>query len=182
MRNPVLLFTILLSVFSVSIPAQEQTWSYKDWNVAAEDGLIRYFTRGSVVNGHKLGFVKQAGECDIDLLIIEWSNNRPLSEDLEGTDATLRFRVGKEAFPVDTRVRAVYNVNPLLTLVMFSDFVAGPPLINLFKKEDRVDVELVSYTDDFDITKDQFSLVGYTAALLKAKEICESMTADQALR
>ncbi|MDA9155515.1 hypothetical protein N9N95_00990, partial [Methylophilaceae bacterium] len=41
---------------------------YEDWEVDTYNNIVRYSTHGSIVHGHRFGWIKKAGNCDTDIL------------------------------------------------------------------------------------------------------------------
>ena len=41
---------------------------YEDWEVDRYNNIVRYSTHGSIVHGHRFGWIKKAGNCDTDIL------------------------------------------------------------------------------------------------------------------
>ena len=49
---------------------------YEDWEVDKYNNMVRYSTHGSIVHGHRFGWIKKAGNCDIDILATSISTQK----------------------------------------------------------------------------------------------------------
>jgi len=95
-------FVFILIVFMFALPfsyadaAESQEIKYKKWTVDFFiDDIIRYSTNGSVVNGHKFGWLIKPGACDVDVLYLAIStyksNAATLKHKLNGKIVPLKF-------------------------------------------------------------------------------------------
>ena len=171
---------ILLFCFAVVHQgnASELSWESKNWSVSgdSQDKDVYYIANGDVVHGHEFGFIKKAGNCNQDLLWISWTTYKKGIDSFKGNDAGIQFRISDAQFQLGIPLIAVVHVSPPLTVVIFSNFLAGDKWISLLKKGAAITVTIKSpkeLVSKFDITTDSFSLNGYTAARLKAREFCE---------
>ena len=46
---------------------QKEIDIYEDWEVDKYNNIVRYSTHGSIVHGHRFGWIKKAGNCDTDI-------------------------------------------------------------------------------------------------------------------
>ena len=104
----------------------------QDWEVIGT-GLIRYTTHGQVVHGHQFGFVKPPRQCDADVLWLSWSSHHPEAPTIRGADAVFAADVDGTKFKMGVRARIAEKPWSILTVVAFSDYFAGPKLIELLK-------------------------------------------------
>jgi len=168
----------LCFAFSHHANASEETWDYKDWSVSTKDNIARYITNGNAVHGHQFGFVKVAGGCRSDFLWISLSSHEKGMEDLEGRDAAIQMRVGDEQFQVEVPLVSVAELTPGINIALFTNFVAGDALISLLETGQQIAVAIVSpegLASKFDLPAETFSLNGFTAARLKARELCDGL-------
>lgn len=158
------------------------SWKHKDWSVNTQDTLVRYITNGNTIHGHQFGFIKRADNCNQDILWLSWSTYEKGMEDFKGSDATVQFSVDGTQFQIEISLLHVYEFTPVLTVVAFTNFVAGEKLISLLKKGHKIETAIISpkeLANKFDIPTDSFSLIGFTASRIKAKEFCEEMTTPE---
>lgn len=156
--------------------ANDKSWEYKDWNVSTHDKFVRYITNGDTVNGHQFGFIKMNENCNTDLLWISWSTYEDGIEAFKGSDATIQLRIGETKIQIEVPIISVRELTSSLKVIGFSNFVAGEKMISLLNKEHKIEVSIMAPKElvaKLDVTIDTFSLKGYTATMLKAKEFCE---------
>lgn len=173
------LLAILFGLMAANLVyANEQSWNFKDWHVSSQNGIVRYIANGTTVHGHQFGFIKKAKNCNQDLLWISWSTHEKGVDRFKGSYATLQLSVGDTKFQIEVALLTVYEVNRLLTLVAFTNFVAGEKLISLLETGDNIQVTIISPNElvsKFDIVTDTFSLKGFSAVRSKAKKFCEGL-------
>jgi len=158
--------------------ASESLWEYKNWSVSSQDKVVRFITNGDVVHGHQFGFIKKAGNCNQDLLWISWSTYEKGIEGFKGGDAAIRFRVGDAQFQLDIPLITVHHFTPTFTVLAFTNLVVGDELISILEKGRKIEVTIISpagLSGKLDIPTDDFSLNGFIATRLKAREFCEGL-------
>lgn len=163
----------------------EQSWEYKNWSVSSHDNLVRYIARGDTVHGHEFGFIKMEGNCNQDLLWICWSTSKKGLNVFKDKEATICFRVGKTRFQIEIPLLSVVESQSGLTLLSFSNFIVGEKFISLLKKGQKIEVTILAPEElvtQLDIRRDTFSLNGFTATKLKAREFCETLSGTQSER
>ena len=155
-----------------------QTWSIaaaaSDWEVTGTD-LIRYSTHGEMVHGHQFGFVKLPGRCDVDILWLSWSSYNPAALSAKGANAIFAADVDGTKFKMEVRAKIAKTPWSILTIVAFSDFVAGPGLIELLKSGSKITLTIdgpESVNKLFDIKSDVFSLKGFGPSRHRAAQFC----------
>jgi hypothetical protein len=152
-------------------------WSSKDWSVTERlDGRIFYYTHGSKVWGHELGFIKTRGACGGDILWITYSSADKSVFAYIDQPTRFAFDVDGNQFTVDMAMLSVRTV--LLTQVMtFTNFLAGDRLIALMVKGHKATIKITSPKDlvgYLDTPEETFSLIGFTAARNKADAMCRA--------
>ena len=155
-------FLIAQSTFG-AIAAEAQ-----DWEVTGTD-LIRYSTHGQVVHAQKFAFVKPPGQCDTDVLWLSWSSHNEEALTVKGAEAIFAADVDGTEFEMEVRARIAEKPWPILTVVAFSDFVAGPKLIELLKSGSKITLTI----DGPDIKSDEFSLKGFGTSRQRAGQFCK---------
>ena len=68
---------------------QKEIDIYEDWEVDKYNNIVRYSTHGSIVHGHRFGWIKKAGNCDTDILattISTQKNNKDRLNDFKGRE------------------------------------------------------------------------------------------------
>jgi hypothetical protein len=73
---------------------QKEIDTYEDWEVDKYNNIVRYSTHGSIVHGHRFGWIKKAGNCDTDILattISTQKNNKDRLNDFKGKNINLRI-------------------------------------------------------------------------------------------
>ncbi len=170
-------FLISLSTFG-SITADAE-----DWKITGTD-LVRYSTHGQIVHGHKFGFVKPPGRCDTDVLWLSWSSYNPEALSANGADAFFAADVDGTQFKIGVRARKAGKLTPILFVVAFSDFIAGPKLIELLKSSTEIKLTIDgpdSIAKLFDIKSDVFSLDGFEPSRQRATQFCKLAKLDRKL-
>jgi hypothetical protein len=180
MKKMILSLQILFLYFTFTHHAQagEESWKYKDWSVSNSDESVRYTTFGKTVWGHQFGFIRLAGKCNMDILWVSWSTAEKEVKSLKGIDATIQLRVGATKFQIEVPLAYVGKFNSALSIPIFTNFAAGDAMISLLETGQQIDIKFISpkrLVGKFDVLSDSFSLNGFTAARLKAREICERL-------
>ena len=161
---------------------------YEDWEVDKYNNIVRYSTHGSIVHGHRFGWIKKAGNCDIDILATSIStqkNNKDRLYDFKGESIDLRinFPQAKEEDPaiINTDLIGVFDF-ATLKIAFFGNFIQGQMFDSLMAYFNTIKIEVTNpHKIYFDIPSDEFSLNGYVAAKLKAKELCEDIVKTTSL-
>ena len=167
-------FLISMSTF-VSFTAGAE-----DWKITGTD-LVRYSTHGQIVHGHQFGFVKPPGRCDTDVIWLSWSSHTPEALSAKGADAVFAANVDGTQFKIGVRARTAGHLTPNLIVVAFSDFIAGPKLIELLKSSNQITLTIDgpdSIAKLFDIKSDVFSLDGFGSNRRRAMQFCELAKSD----
>lgn len=161
--------------------------SYKDWTVDKFDDLVWYATNGTAVHGHKFGWVKKAGNCSEDILYLTFSTTHEKKNILD--------KLKNNRLPIKVTFPEVDGVSHVMMaeLLSVSDFasmkvvtlsnVLKDPVFDLYMGGlHQIEIEIDSpYEYVFDIPVDNWSLDGYIAAKLKAKEMCEAISFQENL-
>ena len=183
-------FMFILIVFLFALPfsyanaADPQEIKYKNWTVDFFiDDIIRYSTNGSVVNGHKFGWLIKPGACDVDVLYLAIStykaNAVALKKNLNGKTIPLKISFPEitkipETVIIKTDFLSAMDYTPSLTVANFSHFHMGRTLDLRMRELKKIKIEVDrTYSDLFDITWDEYDLNGYIEAKEKAHDICE---------
>jgi len=167
---------------------QKEIDIYEDWEVDKYDNIVRYSTHGSIVHGHRFGWIKKAGNCDIDILATSIStqkNNKDRLYDFKGESINLRinFPQAKEEdlAIINTDLIGVFDF-ATLKIAFFGNFIQGQMFDSLMAFFNTIKIEVTNpHKIYFDIPSDEFSLNGYVAAKLKAKELCEDIVKTTSL-
>ena len=160
-------------------PSQFQ---YQDWKIDTYKDLVMYGADGQGFAGHIFGWVKKAGNCDQDDLFISFSTTHE-SKDMLDQLVNQRLSI-KVTFPEVEGVS--YVMEPKLLSTRNSDTtkhiilarVPKDPVFDLYMhKLHMLEIGIQKpYQQMFDMHYDSWSLDGYIAAKIKAKETCEAIT------
>ena len=161
---------------------------YEDWEVDRYNNIVRYSTHGSIVHGHRFGWIKKAGNCDTDILATTISTKKINKERLydfkgESIDLRINFPQAKEEDPaiINTDLIGVFDF-ATLKIAFFGNFIQGQMFDSLMAYFNTIKVEITNpHKIYFDIPSDEYSLNGYVAAKLKAKELCEEIVKTTSL-
>jgi len=161
---------------------------YEDWEVDRYNNIVRYSTHGSIVHGHRFGWIKKAGNCDTDILATTISTKKINKERLydfkgESIDLRINFPQAKEEDPaiINTDLIGVFDF-ATLKIAFFGNFIQGQMFDSLMAYFNTIKIEVTNpHKIYFDIPSDEFSLNGYVAAKLKAKELCEDIAKTTSL-
>ena len=89
---------------------------YEDWEVDKYNNIVRYSTHGSIVHGHRFGWIKKAGNCDTDILattISTQKNNKDRLYDFKGESIDLRINFpqaeGEDPAIINTDLISVFD-------------------------------------------------------------------------
>ena len=178
-------FLILLTVLAVflALPinsfAEGKSFEHKDWSVLSLDWGVKYSSNGRMVHGHEFGFVKRPSSCGQDLFWISWSATSNDVREVVKNGATVRLDVDGTIINLEMPTGYTYNLTERLTIFSLSGLVATDKLVSLLLNGSKVHVSIggpVALLNELDIYSDTFSLEGFTAANLKAKEYCENIS------
>ena len=153
----------------------KELWSNKDWFLETRLGREFYMTHGTNVWGHEFGFFKNSGSCGGDILWISFSSDNDKVLDFVGKIVQFRINVDGQSFDVNLNMLDANKLTPVTKVMMFTNFVAGDKFIDLLNKGHKVSIKIIGpkeFVKFLDIPEDSFSLDGYIASRLKAKDIC----------
>tara|TARA_B110000459_G_scaffold117383_1_gene129596 strand:+ start:62 stop:667 length:606 start_codon:yes stop_codon:yes gene_type:complete len=161
---------------------------YEDWEVDRYNNIVRYSTHGSIVHGHRFGWIKKAGNCDTDILATTISTKKINKErlyDFKGESIDLRINFpqaeGEDPAIINTDLISVFDF-ATLKIAFFGNFIQGQMFDSLMAYFNTIKVEITNpHKIYFDIPSDEYSLNGYVAAKLKAKELCEEIVKTTSL-
>jgi hypothetical protein len=161
---------------------------YEDWEVDRYNNIVRYSTHGSIVHGHRFGWIKKAGNCDTDILATTISTKKINKErlyDFKGESIDLRINFpqaeGEDPAIINTDLIGVFDF-ATLKIAFFGNFIQGQMFDSLMAYFNTIKVEVTNpHKIYFDIPSDEYSLNGYVAAKLKAKELCEEIVKTTSL-
>ena len=161
---------------------------YEDWEVDRYNNIVRYSTHGSIVHGHRFGWIKKAGNCDTDILATTISTKKINKErlyDFKGESIDLRINFpqaeGEDPAIINTDLIGVFDF-ATLKIAFFGNFIQGQMFDSLMAYFNTIKVEITNpHKIYFDIPSDEYSLNGYVAAKLKAKELCEEIVKTTSL-
>ena len=161
---------------------------YEDWEVDTYNNIVRYSTHGSIVHGHRFGWIKKAGNCDTDILATTISTKKINKErlyDFKGESIDLRINFpqaeGEDPAIINTDLISVFDF-ATLKIAFFGNFIQGQMFDSLMAYFNTIKVEITNpHKIYFDIPSDEYSLNGYVAAKLKAKELCEEIVKTTSL-
>lgn len=145
-----------------------------EWVNDLSQGHHRFVTHGAVVWGHKFGFLRESGYCDLDHLRISWSSTRSV-DDLRGTRATLQLDTGTMSVEIPMDLVATAPLTPQLRLIAFANFIAGTKLIEALSGGGVLVVKVIGpdeLVSRLDILSDTFSLNGFAASRDSATTAC----------
>ena len=161
---------------------------YEDWEVDRYNNIVRYSTQGSIVHGHRFGWIKKAGNCDTDILATTISTKKINKErlyDFKGESIDLRINFpqaeGEDPAIINTDLIGVFDF-ATLKIAFFGNFIQGQMFDSLMAYFNTIKVEITNpHKIYFDIPSDEYSLNGYVAAKLRAKELCEEIVKTTSL-
>jgi hypothetical protein len=161
---------------------------YEDWEVDRYNNIVRYSTHGNIVHGHRFGWIKKAGNCDTDILATTISTKKINKErlyDFKGESINLRINFpqaeGEDPAIINTDLIGVFDF-ATLKIAFFGNFIQGQMFDSLMAYFNTIKVEITNpHKIYFDTPSDEYSLNGYVAAKLKAKELCEEIVKTTSL-
>lgn len=95
---------------------------------------------------------------------------------LQGEFGEFKFTAGNESFNLKIRLLTTIKRGSI-SIAAFSNFVAGPKLLSLLEKENKLNIELIgpkNFVDSFYIKDESFSIKDFSDARQKAFEMCKS--------
>ena len=167
MKN-LLLLPILLTLTLVST-------AESNWTVTND---ARLHTTGETVFGHKFGFIKKPGNCDIDLLYIGWSTYQEGLEKHKGEDALIELDIDGNKGNILIPLVSTYNLAGISTLAIFTNFIVTEYFINLIKESNKLKLTFKSpeeMLNKLDIQTESFNLSGFTDAYQQAYKQCNQL-------
>jgi len=161
---------------------KEEKNIYEDWEVDKFKDIVRYSTHGKIVHGHRFGWIKIAGNCDTDILATNISTQKENKDRLynfEGDRIDLKVNFpqaeGEDPSIINTDLIGVFDL-ATLKVAYFGNLIQGKIFDSLMAYFNTIKIEVTNpHKIYFDIPSDEFSLNGYVAAKLKAKELCEGI-------
>ena len=167
---------------------QKEIDIYEDWEVDKYNNIVRYSTHGNIVHGHRFGWIKKAGNCDTDILattISTQKNNKDRLNDLKGENINLRINFpqadGEDPVIINTDLISIFGFANL-KIAFLGNFIQGQMFDSLMAYFNTIRIEVTNpHKIYFDIPSDEYSLNGYVAAKLKAKELCEDIVKTTSL-
>ena len=179
------IFSFFIFTIPLSYAEERKINKYKDWEVSKLDNLIIYRTNGNIVHGHSFGWIKRVGQCSHDNLYLTYSSShqdKDILEKLKNNKVPLKL-VFPDADDISLNMKPpIISVNDLGSMKIITlTNVRQDILLNTYM-EDLHLLEMIiqkPYASLFDITKESWSLDGYIAAKLKARELCESETSKR---
>jgi hypothetical protein len=165
MKN-LLLLPVLLTL--TLVPYAESNWAVTD--------DARLHTTGETVFGHKFGFIKKSGNCDIDLLYIGWSTYQEGLEKHEGEDALIELDIDGNKGNILIPLVSTYNLAGISTLAIFTNFIVTEYFINLITESNKLKLTFKSpeeMLNKLDIQTESFNLSGFTDAYQQAYKQCK---------
>ncbi|MCP5058569.1 MAG: hypothetical protein GY937_17845 [bacterium] len=166
----VLLLLLPVGIRGASDEPASTEWLNDDW-----DGMHRFISQGTIVKGHKFGFIKQQGSCDVDNLWLSWSTTQQVS-DLEAVEARIQLTVATTSIQVPVELVGSAPLTPTTTVVAFSNFAAGEELVKLLSNGGEVVVKLAGpeeLVSRFEVLEDRFALGGFAASREAAEAACQ---------
>ena len=183
------IFWLIYSFFLFAIPlshAEERKINrYKDWEVDRIGDMIRYSTYGEVIHGHRFGWLKTLGSCEHDNLYVTYSStygNINILEKLKKNNMPLKVIFPQEeglSFQIFPEIIGLNGLGSL-QIVTLSNFGKAEVMDAYLSKLNSIIIDIEEpYKSLFDIAFESWSLDGYIAAKLKAKELCDAETAKK---
>ena len=179
------IFSFFIFTIPLSYAEERKINKYKDWEVSKLDNLIIYRTNGNIVHGHTFGWIKRVGQCSHDNLYLTYSSShqdKDILEKLKNNKVPLKL-VFPESDSSPIKIHPpIISVNDFgsMKIITLSNVQQNNELNAYMEELHSVEIAITSpYAKLFDIPKDSWSLDGYIAAKLKAKELCESETAKR---
>ena len=158
---------------------------YGDWNVSKIGDIILYSSHGSIVHGHKFGWIKKVGQCNYDNLYLTYSSvheDKDILEQLKNNKVPLKLVFPESGSSPIKMHPPIISVNDFgsMKIITLSNIQQNNELNAYLEELHSVEIAITSpYAKLFDIPKDSWSLDGYIASKLKAKELCDAETAKK---
>ena len=183
----ILWFVTSFFLFAIPLSHAEESVriKFKHWEVSKLDDLIMYRTNGNIVHGHSFGWIKRVGQCNYDNLYLTYSSvheDKDILEQLKNNKVPLKLVFPEsDSSPIKMHP-PIISVNNFgsMKIITLSNIQQNNELNAYMEELHSVEIAITSpYAKLFDIPKDSWSLDGYIAAKLRAKELCESETAKR---
>ncbi|WP_018231246.1 hypothetical protein [Thioalkalivibrio thiocyanodenitrificans] len=169
---------LALGLMQVSMASAGNFWEHRDWSVDRLGELVRYTTHGSVVHGHEFGFLLRPGDCR-EVLWLSWSTYDDGVYELSGERTRFQLELDGMRGMLSAPLGLVEELTPMLPMtkvMVFSDVLLRPEFMRELEKGQGLEVRVIGPDEMLrvlDVAEDQFSLMGFTATRLKAREWCE---------
>tara|TARA_B100001059_G_scaffold179984_1_gene180704 strand:+ start:43 stop:633 length:591 start_codon:yes stop_codon:yes gene_type:complete len=158
---------------------------FKDWEVDKMGDIIRYSTYGEVIHGHRFGWLKTVGSCEHDNLYVTYSStygNINILGKLKKNNMPLKVIFPQEkglSFQIFPEIIGLNGLGSL-QIVTLSNFGKAEVMDAYLSKLNSIIIDIEDpYKSLFDVAFESWSLDGYIAAKLKAKELCDAETAKK---
>jgi len=165
----------LLVVILGNALAEKGELGDEGWTAEERVGRLFYFTHGTVVWGHELGFFKGTNDCDVDTLWLTFSSSDEKVKTFIGKDVVISLAVDGQNFKIKTPMLSVGTIG--ITHVMtFTNLRADDLFIDALTKGRYVKVQILEPKELevlLDIKEDQFGLKGFTVCRKKAGKVCK---------
>ena len=168
----------LFITLSSNVYAQDSELAIKDWSIRNDSERIFYKTHGTVIYGHEFGFFKPKGDCDSDILWITYSSANDEVLNFIGKEIVLMIDVDGTQFKIGINMLSADKLTPTTKIMAFTNYLVGEEFIKLLNKGRKVRLQIVepkALMNQLDIKEDEYSLIGYKASRLKAKEFCNNV-------
>jgi TPR repeat protein len=161
-----------------SVSVVSEKWEHKDWatNYYPDMGLVRFISHGLILYSHQFGFIKQSGNCDTDILWISWPAYDEKVKIFEGKEMTLKMDVDGTSFEIPIELLVLNTIFRDSMIMNFTNSSGESQFTDLIKKGKKVTVSIVgpeNFEEYLGALSPSFSLNGFIANQLKAKEFCE---------
>lgn len=167
----ILAFTFIVNARAGDMPPGPGELGDESWAVEEKGGRVFYTTHGTNVYGHNFGFYKAYDEKDI--LWLSLSSMDEKVDTFKGQDVVVSLVI--DGTPINIKPTMLSTAIVGNTHVMlFTNWVAGPKLIDALDKGRYVTVRIFEpreLYDLMDIKEDKFGLEGFSEARQKANEI-----------
>lgn len=176
---------LIVLAISQAVWSSGDDLTYKDWTIHQYDDFVHYSTHGTAVHGQSFGFIKRPDNCDKDVIFIQWSSFVAGIDKFTGDTVNIHMQFGKKTLDVGLPMGAPFHPfksTPLVSIFPLTDKIASPELIRNATASHHVSVKLTgskAMIKTIDMPDDEFSLNGFIAAQLKAKEMCLSMPSQR---
>ena len=144
------------------------------WQISKVSGLVRYIVHGTAVYGHQFGFLKDTGQCNVDILWLSWSSDDPAVIKLVGSEITFLVDVDGTTSKIVADLVNTSTLIPFTTVVLFTNFTADPEFLSVLNRGKEVSITISGDSRNFfDVPSDRFSLMGFETARREATKACQ---------